>query len=333
MGVKLADIAKETGLSINTVSRALNSRDGVRDETRARVQQVAARLGYLPNNAARSLRTKRTNTIGVILEDNSNPYCSKLLKTIEEAAIPANYNVIMCNTNEEEVRELRAVELLLEKLVDGIIIHPLQQSNRVLTRLLQAGVPFVTVGRRFPDHQTNYVVCNNYEGTKMAVRHLITNRGCKNILFFCLPQRSSSAIDRLRAYKDELQSHGLVFRESLVRYIKINIESGYLAMKEVLESGLRFDGVFCGCDIIAIGVLNALLEQGLRVPDDVPIVGYDDIDFSAYLAVPLTTVHQPIQKIGANAVDILLELINSKNKTLEKKEIVLNPELIIRSSA
>lgn len=332
MSVTIKDIAEAGGFSITAVSRALRDRDGVSEETRQKIREIASQMGYMPNAAARSLRTKSTQTLGVIIEDITKPYFGKMVKGIDDTAGIFGYNILMCNTNLDPVQELKAVNLLLEKSVDGVIFHPTQLTEKGIQLLIKSGIPFINVGRRFLDIKTSCVIVDNREGIKTIFNYLVS-KGCRNILFINSPTFSSTSHDRMQGYLEALLDNGMAYREEMVRISKSNFETGYQTMKQILEQGLVFDGVLCGRDMIAVGVMSALLEHGLKIPGDVLLTGYDDLDFTPYLKVPLTTMHQPVYEIGKQAVEILVNRIESKTKANEIDEVILKPRLVIRESA
>jgi LacI family transcriptional regulator len=332
MAITIKDIAEAGGFSVTAVSRALSNKDGVSEETRQKIREIADRLGYLPNSAARSLRTKSTKTLGVIIQDITKPYFGKMVKGIDDTAVAHGYNILMCNTNLNPVQEVRAVEILLERSVDGVVFHPTQLTEEGIALLQKSGIPFVTIGRRFLGIKTNYVVTNNREGIKTILNYLVS-KGSRNILFFNSPTFTSTSHDRMEGYKEALRDNGLEYREHLVKIIQPNFQSGYLAMGQALSQGLTFDSVLCGRDMIAVGVLEALLEHGFKIPQDVRLTGYDDLDFTAHLKVPLTTIRQPIYEIGMKAVEILIERIESKSNDIPFAEVILTPQLVVRDSA
>ncbi len=332
MGVTIKDIAEAGGFSITAVSRALSNKDGVSEETRQKIREIASRLGYLPNSAARSLRTKSTKTLGVIIEDITKPYFGKMVKGIDDAAVAHGYNILMCNTNLDPAQEVRAVEILLERSVDGVVFHPTQLTEEGIVLLQKSGIPFVTIGRRFLGIKSNYVITNNREGIKTIFNYLV-NRGGRNILFLNSPTFSSTSHDRMEGYKEALRDNGMEYKDHLVKIIQSSFQAGYLAMGQVIYQGLTFDSVLCGRDMIAVGALEALLEHGFKIPGDVRITGYDDLDFSAHLKVPLTTIRQPVYEIGMKAVEIVIDRIGSKAKGAPYAEVILTPQLVVRDSA
>lgn len=332
MEVTLKDIAEAGGFSITAVSRALSGKDGVSEETRQKIQAIAKEMGYVPNIVARSLRTKRTKTLGVIIEDITKPYFGKIVKGIDDTAKALGYDILICNTNLDPAQELRSVNTLLQRSVDGIIFHPSQLTDKGVKLLKKSGIPFVCISRRFPNIKTDYVITNNRDGIKTIFNYLVS-KGCRNILFINSPTFSSSSQDRMVGYREALQENGFEYREELVMISKSNFEAAYSSMLQWIDQKVNFDSVLCGRDEIAIGVMEALLERGYRIPDDIRITGYDDLDSSRYLKIPLTTMHQPVYEIGQKSVEILINWINSKTAKTGFEEVVLSSKLIVRASA
>ncbi len=333
MEVTIKDIAEAGGFSITAVSRALSGKDGVSDETRQKIQAIAKQMGYVPNIVARSLRTKSTKTLGVIIENITKPYFSKIVKGIDDTAKALGYDILICNSNLDPVQELRSVNNLLQRSVDGIIFHPSQLTDKGIKLLQKSGIPFVSISRRFPDFKTDYVITNNREGIKTIFNYLVS-KGCRDILFINSPVFSSASQDRMTGYREALEENRFEYRDELVNISKSNFEESYSTMMQILdEKEVNFDSVLCGRDEIAIGVMEALLERGYRIPDDIRITGYDDLDNCRYLKIPLTTMHQPVYEIGRKSVEILTERINSKTPKNGFEEIVLSSKLVVRDSA
>jgi len=331
----MRDVAREAGVSVNTVSRALSGKPDVSPNTRARILKIAERLGYRPNRLARGLRSNKTFTIGVVVTDIANPFFGALVKGVEEAARKSNYSIILQDTDEDYEREKEAIQVMLAERVDGLLITPVQTKTETIEELKEAGLPFVLLGRYFDDLETDYVVTDDVQGGYLATEHLI-KLGHKRIAMINGPLHISSAKERFEGYKRALAHHGVELDESLVSAGAITMEDGYQAAQALFQRRKRPTAVFCYSDFVAFGVIKAIREYGLRIPDDVAIVGYDDVDFSSYIDVPLTTVRIFKEELGKQAVVLLLEkvqdeVINGKNDA-RRGRLKLDVSLIIRES-
>jgi len=333
LSTTMKDIAREAGVSINTVSRALNGKPDVNEDTKKRILEIADRLNYVPNFLAKGLVTKNTRTIGVIVSDNANPFFARMIKGIEDYARSRGYNIILCNTDERYEKEEEAVRLLREKRVDGLLITltPAQKERTDILELKRTGVPFVLLNRHMDDIMTDYVINDNVYGAYLAVSHL-AKLGHKRIGYISGPSQISSVRERLEGYRKALFENNIEFDNSLVKGSNLKMEGGYRLMKEFLELENRPTAVFTYSDFLAIGALKALKEAKLQVPKDIALVGYDDIEFSSLLEVPLTTVHQPRYRIGEEGAKILINRIEGKDSE-GLHQIILKPELVIRESA
>ncbi|MFN6992376.1 MAG: LacI family DNA-binding transcriptional regulator [Fervidobacterium sp.] len=343
--VTIRDIAKKAGVSINTVSRALNDKPDINEETKRRVLQIAKELGYIRDATALSLRYGLSNVIGVILEDSSNPFFSEVLKGIEVEAREHGFNVIFMNTEKNYKLEVEAIRTMIGRRVDGIIISPTQESIEDIRFLVERDVPFVILGVSIEDLNVPQIYSADVKGAELAVSHLIET-GRRNILFLNGFMYKSVAKMRLEGYKNALKKHNIKFDENLIFEIEEGYESAYAKMKEILSSGLKFDGVFCFNDVFAIAVVGALKEAGLKVPMDVAVVGYDDIVLSQFMTPSISTVR--IDKIleGRLAFQMLYTLLKSsyrkKRKSSTESDLnvsnlnslkkVLDVELVVRES-
>jgi len=330
--ITLNEIARLVGLSTSTVSRALNNKPDVHPQTREKVIRMAEKLGYTPNSIAQSLRYKKTKTIGVIIADISNPFFAAVVGGIEDEARKKSYNIILCSSNEEYEREEKAIMVLLRQRVDGLLITPTQRESKDILHIKSLTIPFVLIGRHFSSIKTNYVITDDVLGGFLATDHLL-ERGHRKILFINAPLHISSAKERLEGYKKALLKHGVEFDGKLVKIApNVKMIDAYKITKKILSQKLDFTAVFTFSDFLALGVIKALYENGLKVPRDIAIVGYDDIEFSSALEVPLTTVRQPKYELGKKATNILIEKILKSNSNRVYK-MMLKPELIIRNSS
>lgn len=330
--VTIKDIAKAAGVSINTVSRALNNKPDINQETKERVLRIAKELGYVRDATALSLRYGLTRVVGVIFEDSSNPFYSEVLKGIELEARKEGFNLILMNTERRYELEEEAVKTMLSRRVDGLIIVPTQERAEDIDFLLSTNIPTVVLGVKLERKILPQVYSDDETGAFLAVEHLI-QRGRRRILFLNAFMYKSVAQMRYAGYVRAHTKNGLPIDESLVFQIEEGAENAYAKMKEILFSGLEFDAVFCFNDMFAIGVLEALKEAMVSVPEKVAVVGYDDISLSKYVCPPLTTVRIDKEAEGRVAFQLLFESIRQKNWKSNPKEVKLAVQLIIRESA
>ena len=326
----MADIAKEVGVSKMTVSKVFNDKPYVSNGTREKVLAVAEKLNYKHNLIASSMRSKKTMTLGLIISDSAFSFFPDIIKGIEDCANSNGYALILCITGGDYQTEREKIDLLLSKRVDGLILAASTLIHKEDVKFMAAtGVPFLYAIRTPLYEKVDYVVNDNLRGSYTMVDYLIRT-GSQKIHFLNMQSVSTSANKRLEGYKMALDKHGIPFDEKIIYSINHTIEAGYTQMKKLLSSGNGIETVFCGCDIIAIGVMQAVLDMGFKIPQDIRIASYDDIELAQYLQVPLTTVNQPKHEIGFNSVELLLKRINKPSKKTEA--IILTPELCIRKS-
>lgn len=329
--VTIRDVAAAAGVSYQTVSRVLNDRPDVAEDTRQRVHQVILELGYRPSAIARSLISNHTYTLGLITSDFSDYFFTQVIVGAEAEARRHDYFFMLCSTERNLDDEPEFFRLLTERNVDGILFArpSTEQDSRHILSLLQQGMPLVTTAYHMPGIPLTVVDVDNVDGGFRATRCLIDG-GHQHIATITGPPDWKSVNDRLHGYQLALQQAGLPFTDLLLDAGDWSYESGYRAMQRLLERAPQLTAVFAHNDQMAIGAIRALLEAGRRIPEDVAVVGYDDIPAAAYSYPPLTTIRQPMRKVGKVATQLLIEAI--RNPNTEKKEVLLKPELIRRES-
>jgi LacI family transcriptional regulator len=330
--VTIKDIARELGLSVNTVSRALNGKPDVHPETKKRIEEAARRLGYVPNNVARSLVAGRSHTIGLIVADVGNPFSSKIIRGVEETARMNGYSTILANANEQDEDERQAVQVMLSKRVDGMLIHPVQASSDHIAQLCEARFPFVLLNRYYDEIDACCVLNNNQRGAYLGVRHLI-ELGHRHIVHITGPLQISSVRERIAGYRQALSEATISASDQMIAHTRVDSQGGYAATRNLIESKVKFTAIFTYSDLIAVGALKALREAGLRVPNDISLVGYDDIEFADFLEAPLTTIRQPMYEIGRCGTQILLDILRDPSHQRATCKQVLEPQLVIRRSS
>ena len=332
MATRLKDIARSLNLSISTVSAALQNRADISPATRERVVKKVRELNYHPNIQARSLVTRRTHILGVIVPDLSRSFFAEVTKGIDVLTSAGGYSLLLCNTGEDAAREDREIGTLLSQRVDGLIIASAQKPNSssFVKRLLETGVPCVLVDRRFP--KTHFVGGDDKRIGYVATKHLI-DQGYRRIAHLSGPQKISTAIGRRKGYLNALREFGRTEVEGYIVEAPYHKESGGMdAMRQLLRLADPPDAVFAASDPIAIGAMQAILKAGLEPGPDVGLIGVGNHQYGEFLSVPLSTVDQRRTEIGSSAATLLLELIREK-QFHEPQTILIEPELVIRSSS
>jgi LacI family transcriptional regulator len=294
-------VAQKAGVSVNTASRAINNKPDISIETKKLVLKIAKELGYIRNAAAVALRTKKTGTIGVVIEDNRNPFYAEVLNGMEVAAREKNYHIILTNTQRDYKKEEEAINLLLAKRVDGLLIDPVQDRNDDINSLVEANIPFVVVGRDFENIELDAVYNDEVKGGFLATEYLI-KKGHKRIALIDGFLYKSPAKGRLEGYKKALKKYGISMDDALVSVGDIDVKDGYEKTKQMLGKNLDFTAIFAYNDMMAFGAMQAIKEKGLRIPEDIGVVGYDDILFSSLISPSLTTIRLKKTELGAESV-------------------------------
>lgn len=308
--VLLKDVAKATGYSINTVSRALRRKDDINPETGEKIRRAAQELGYINNTIASSLRLGYTNTIAVILGDISNPHFASMTRGVEERARSLGYTSFLLNTDESEELERKAIETALNKNVDGVILCPVQRTCGNISFLRSTGVPFVLIGRRCPQLETDYVICNDHLGGYQATRHLLEH-GHRDILMLHGPRYISSAKERVEGYRQALAEFRVPVRPQLIREVSITGAGCAPVLDQLEAEGTRYSAVFAFSDMLAWETWAHQRKLGRRVPEDCSIVGFDDIQSRVILPFQVDTIGPVKNRMSRSAVDLLVQRIQS----------------------
>jgi LacI family transcriptional regulator len=330
--ITIAEVAAAAGVSMMTISRAVNGRDGINEETRQRILKIAADLGYRPNHMARGLVTHQTSTLGLVMPDVANPFFSQIARSAEEIAYKHNYNLFLMNTGEDGEREKEAINSLIEKEIDGTILCSSRLSQEEMLPLLEMLPAAVLVNRDLdlPDMRVASLNVNDCHGTQISLDYLVQH-GRKNIALLAGPRFSVSGQRRLEGYQIALREHGLAFLPEYVEYCAPTTQGGEAAGLHLFENYPAVDAVIAFNDLVAVGVLRACQATGRKVPEHVAVIGADDIPLAALISPSLTTLHVDLSTIGEQAMFALLHLINSPSEPPQK--IVVEPELVIRQSA
>lgn len=329
--MNLEQIAELSGVSRSTVSRVINNDPNVSDQTRDKVMQVVRRVNYVPNAAARGLAAGRTRVIGLVIPMGvstlfTDPYFPLLIQGVSSACNAHEYSVMLWLAEPEyERRQIR--QIMYSGLIDGVIIASMLTNDSLVQALIDGDLPFMLVGRHPTDVRVNYVDADNINGARDAVRHLL-RLGRTRIGLINGPQNMIAGVDRLAGYTLALRERGLIAQPDLITDGGFSEAGGYLAMQQLLPR--QPDAIFAASDAMAMGALRALREAGLRVPDDVALVGFDDLPFAARAEPPLTTVRQPTHRMGAMTVETLIELIEQPASS--PYHLILPTELVVRAS-
>lgn len=327
--VTMQDVADLADVSVQTVSAVINGKPGISEATQERVRAAVAHLGYRPDLTARSLRTKRTQTIALMLTDVSSPVVARMAVTAESIAYRMQYNLVLYNTCDDVQRERFYVNSIVQRWLDGVLYISAQDQSTVPALLEEVGIPVVVIDRTPRDYSGPSVVLDNVEAGRIAGEHLLS-LGHRRIAHVGGPRFVHISGERLQGLQNAVRSRSGTVELSVVQAQDWRMGSGYLATKRLLDRQSEFTALFAAGDLLAIGVMRALREHGLRVPDDVSVVGLDDIEMGRYLAPPLTTVRQSIAEMAETGMRILLDIINGDPP--EQSRVVMSPQIIVRES-
>jgi LacI family transcriptional regulator len=327
----IRDVARLANVSVATVSNALNNADRVSPELLARVRAAVDKLGYAPDAAARSLRKGSSRLIGLIVGDITNPFFSDLFEAVEDAAAARSYLVLLCNSNERVEREEAHLKMLRSQRIDGLILAPTGAVSMNRAALLAAlEIPVVLVDRAMEGLGYDAVVLDNHRAGHEATAHLIA-RGHRRIALINGPDIVRTAADRLQGYREALLGAGLAFDPALVRAADFQEQAAYDAAIDLLRSPGRPTAIFATNNLMTIGALRAIADLGLTCPDDVSIIGIDDLAWAEAVSPRLTTVAQPVRAMGEAALDQVVARIAGE-RTVPGETTVLAPSLIVRGS-
>jgi len=327
----IRDVAKRAGVSVATVSHVINGTRHVAPETAERVQRAMEELDYYPNAVAQSLRTRTTHAIGVVVSDITNPFFATLVRGAEDAALEAGYSIVVCNSDETLEKENRYVQVLRRRRVDGMLLAPVGGGeNPAIWKLARQGVPFVFVDRRAPGVEADAVLSDNVGGAYLATKHLL-ERGHERIgIVLGIPGATTSE-ERLAGYRRALEEAGIPLAEELVVWGGYRVEGGRRATAELLSLTPPPTAIFSTNNLMTVGTLQELFARGVRIPDQIAVVGFDDLEWAEMANPSLTAVAQRPYEIGRWALEILLERLGNPGGK-ERQEVRVPVELKIRSS-
>lgn len=325
----ITEIAKEAGVSKTTVSRVLSKSSHVSKGTRERILKIIKGRGYEPSIIAQSLRTKKTRTIGLVLEDIENPFYTRLAKGVIDIAGEKNYSVILNNSNYDQKLYEKNIETLIRRGVDGLLLTTFKLRKNIIEYIRENGIPFLLIDYKLDLPNINYIVNDDYYGAKLATEYLIS-LGHRKIFFLGNIANIPSLNERFRGFRDTLKQHKINFSKTMAPKC-IKMEDVCRAVKDLTRKMEDFTAIFAGNDHMAISAIEILNKSGFAIPDDISIIGYDDLKFSSILKPPLTTIKQPKYRLGKLAMEQLLEIMEDRSDKSVRR-IILRPELVIRKS-
>jgi LacI family transcriptional regulator len=327
----IREVAKRAGVAPITVSRVINNSDYVNNATKKRVQAAIRQLGYVPNTLARSLRSRRTSTLALVLTDITNPFWTTVARGAEDAASQAGFSMMLGNTDESEEKQGRYINAVLEKRIDGILFVPAGSTAAVIRMAKRQNIPVVVLDRRIAGGKADVVRCDS-EGGAYKLTRLLLELGHRRIAVLSGPADISTAEDRVRGYQRALSERGIPLRPELMQYGRFTVESGAEMAGRMMRLSPRPTAIFAGNNFIAIGALKTLQEARLRVPEDVALVGFDDLPANLTIDPFLTVAKQPAYEMGKGAAELLLaRLAGTAPRGFQ--EVILPTEIeIYRSS-
>jgi LacI family transcriptional regulator len=326
----ITDVARKAGVSTSTVSHVINETRYVSDEVKQRVRTAMKDLNYQPNVIARSLRTRETQTVGVVVSDITNPFFTSIVRAIEDEVLKQGYNIILCDTDEKPEREQVYLRLLMGRRVDGLIVAPSSGNADLLQLAIESGYPTVLLDRSIPGLDADVVLSDNEGGAFDAVSYLI-GIGHRRIGIIAGRLEVSTGADRMAGYVRAIKAHGIPVDESLIEVAQFKREIAYEKTREMLARSEPPTALFVCNNAMTAGAMAAIKAAGKKVPKDISVVGFDDSEWAALMDPPLTVVAQPIVELGTRAAQLLMRRI-SGGRVKTPRAIVLKPELIVRGS-
>jgi LacI family transcriptional regulator len=325
----IKDIAREAGCSISTVSRVINDRDGVDPETRKKVLAVIETFDFTPNLTAQGLRVNRGRLIGVAIPNSTVGAFSVVVQYALEAASARGFNVVLVNSHDDPDLEETLIKSLLRREIDGVMLTRVSDESRIVSRIVKRNIPIVVIDRAFEHENVSNVVLDNYRAGCMAAAHLL-ELGHRRIACITGPMKISLSRERLRGFQRTLEENGVSLPPSCVYEGNFLYPTGVHGMRALRQGGAGCTALWAMNDLMAFGAMRALHERGVRVPEEVSVLGMDDLEIAEMVSPPLTTIHYPIKELVEKAVELLISQINSME--FRSETIVLEPSLTVRGS-
>jgi DNA-binding LacI/PurR family transcriptional regulator len=324
----LKDVADHAQVSRATVSRVLNNNPRVAEDLRARVLESIRLLGYQPNRAARRLRASSSDVLGLIISDIENPFFISVVRGVEDAAYASQMSVVLCNTDEDPVKQQMYLRVMQAERVAGLIISP-TSADEDFAELRQLGIPIILLDRRTDKFETDAVTIDNIGGAYLAVKHLI-DLGYQRIGMIGGSPHLTTGRERYEGYRKALHAAGMKVDEKLIKVGNFKTDTGYALAKEFISSPQPPRAIFVANNLMTLGTLRALREHGIRIPQEIALVGFDDMPWSSELCPPLTAVSQPTYELGQETVQLLLRRLADSDAPI--RTVTLQPRLVIRES-
>lgn len=331
MTITIKDVARKAGVSISTVSRVINSSKPVSSEIRQKVLQIIEETQYQPNPVARSLVMKKSQLIGVVVPDISNFFIGEILNGIEGIGKMYGYDILLCNTYGELEQELRYLNVLKSKQVEGIVFMSWKLQDKLLDYIEKIDIPLVLINRNTSRLRIPSVSIDNFQAAYEMTNYLFDKGHKKIALIRNSLDQDTFGFDQCVGYQKSLEEHGVEIDDDLIKYGHFKLENSYEIVKEFIEKDILPTAIFASSDVMAIGAINCLLDHGYKVPEDVSVVGFNDIKLASIYRPNLTTIHQPIYDIGAVAIRIIVKMINKEE--LDNHIVTLPHELVERDSS
>ncbi len=324
------DIAKLAGVSIATVSKVFNGKGRISESTRQRILRISEEINYQPNMLASALTGKKTYTIGLLIPDLVNPFFAELARHVEDRSHELGFNLVICNTDNNADKENKYIQLLRQKSADGIIVATGVRNEALLKELIEQHMPVALIAREQSTLAASSVVVDDYAGGYSAAAYLAEG-GHKRIAVLAESLTVSSSKERIRGYRQALGEAGIRYDSSLIYVSDFSVQGGKQMALQALAAHPRPSAIFACNDILAIGAMQAARELGIRIPQELSVVGFDNTILASMTDPPMSTVAQPIQQMGHQVVDLITQEINQEKKA--KQRVVLLPELIVRGSS
>ena len=324
------DVARKAGVSVATVSRVLNDSPHVSRRARHKVLSAVKTLNYQPNRTAQRLRARRSHVIGLIISDIQNPFFTSVVRGIEDVAYQHGYSLVLCNSDEDPEKEKLYVNVMRAEEVAGVILASASQADTPVDDLLTYNIPVVAIDRKIDHRPIDTVLAANIEGARAAVAHLI-ELGHHCIGFIGLPLTRTPGKERYAGYQSVMREHNLPTSQDFIRISDAKQQGGYESTRDLIASQPCITAFFVANNLMALGALTAIRERGLRIPEDISIVGFDDMPWATLLQPPLTAVAQPTYELGRRAGELLLERLQNPHKPVAN--VQLDTTLIVRGSS